>query len=99
MSKQAGQPGIDLGAGRVPSVLFRLASPIMVSLFFESLFYLMDTLFVSWLGTLPLAALSLSMPLFYAAFALAKGVSVGVGAQSYVLAVDALATLLEGPGV
>ena len=77
MSKQEGQPGIDLGAGRVPSVLLRLASPIMVSLFFESLFYLMDTLFVSWLGTQPLAALSLSMPLFYAAFALAKGVSVG----------------------
>ncbi len=77
MSKKEGQAGIDLGTGRVPSVLFRLASPIMLSLFFESLFYLMDTLFVSWLGTQPLAALSLSMPLFYAAFALAKGVSVG----------------------
>ncbi len=77
MSHDKKPAGIDLGAGRVSSVLFRLALPIMLSLFFESLFYLVDTLFVSWLGTQPLAALSLSMPLFYGAFALAKGVSVG----------------------
>ncbi len=71
------QSGLDLGTGKVPSVLFQLAAPVMLSLFFENLFYLGDTLFVSWLGTESLAALSLSMPLFYTAFALAKGVSVG----------------------
>ena len=69
--------GLDLGAGNVSSVLFKLAAPVMLSLFFENLFYLVDTLFVAWLGTQSLAALSLSLPLFYTAFAVAKGVSVG----------------------
>ena len=77
MSLAKPQPGIDLGAGAVPSVLFKLASPIMLSMFFENLFYLVDTLFVSWLGTRSLAALALSLPLYYTAFALGKGVSVG----------------------
>ena len=34
-------------------------------------------MFVSWVGTVPLAALSLSVPVFYLALALAKGIGVG----------------------
>lgn len=69
--------GVDLGAGPVRAVLLRLASPVMLSLFFENLFFLADTVFVSWIGTPALAAMSLCQPLFYTAFAFAKGVAVG----------------------
>jgi len=69
--------GVDLGAGPVPSVLLRLAAPVMLSLFFENLFFLVDTVFVAWIGTTSLAAMSLCQPLFYTAFAFAKGVGVG----------------------
>ncbi|MFH1490493.1 MAG: MATE family efflux transporter [Pseudomonadota bacterium] len=68
---------IDMGAGKVSSTLFRLAVPSMISLFFQNLYSLVDTVFVSWVGTEALAALSISVPVFYLALALAKGVGIG----------------------
>jgi len=68
---------LNMGEGKVLSVLIRLGVPAMISMFFQTLYGLVDTVFVSWLGTGELAALSLSLPLFFVAMALAKGVSVG----------------------
>ncbi|MUM77359.1 MATE family efflux transporter [Pseudodesulfovibrio sp. F-1] len=71
---------VNMGQGRVLSVLLRLGGPAMVSMFFQNLYALVDTVFVSWLGTAELAALSLSVPLFYVALSLCKGLAVGATA-------------------
>lgn len=68
---------LNMGKGKVLSVLFGLGAPAMVSMFFQNLYALVDTVFVSWLGTIELAALSLSVPMLYLAMAVAKGVAVG----------------------
>lgn len=73
MNKQS----VNMGEGRVLSVLFRLGGPAMLSLFFQNLYALADTVFVSRLGTSHLAALSLCLPLFYVSLALGRGLSVG----------------------
>jgi len=69
-----------MGEGSVFVVLFSLGAPAMVSMFFQNLYSLVDTVFVSWLGTIELAALSLSLPVFYFAMAIVKGVAVGTTA-------------------
>lgn len=68
---------VDMGQGKVSYVLGRLALPLMVSLFFQNLYAYADTVFVSWLGETPLAAISLALPLTYLALSLAKGVAMG----------------------
>lgn len=68
---------LNMGEGKVLTVLLGLGAPAMVSMFFQNLYALVDTVFVSWLGTIELAALSLSVPMLYLAMAVAKGVAVG----------------------
>lgn len=68
---------IDMGRESVGKTLFRLALPSVVSMFFHTLFHLVDTIFISWLGEAPLAAMSLTFPVMFAAFALFNGISVG----------------------
>ena len=67
----------DMAQGKVSSVLFRLALPMMISLFFQNLYVYVNTVYVSWLGDLPLAAVSLALPLTYLAMSLSKGVAMG----------------------
>jgi Na+-driven multidrug efflux pump len=69
--------GQDMGKGRVRSVLFRLGAPAMVSMFFQNLYALVDTMFVGWLGPHPLASMSLCIPLIFISLALGKGLAVG----------------------
>ena len=71
------RPPVDMGEDRVFPTLVRLGAPAMVSMFFETLYGLVDTLFVARLGTLPLAALALAIPFMYFAMSICKGVSVG----------------------
>ena len=66
-----------MGQGKVSHVLGRLALPLMVSLFFQNLYSYADTVYVSWLGEAPLAAISLALPLTYLALSLSKGVAMG----------------------
>lgn len=68
---------IDLGSGKVSTVIFWFAVPLMISLFFQNLYAYIDTVFISWLGAESLAAVSLTVPLIYLALSLAKGVSFG----------------------
>lgn len=68
---------LDMGNGDVFSILLKLGGPAMISMFFQNLYALVDTVFVSWLGTDELAALSLSIPLLFIGMALSKGVAVG----------------------
>lgn len=68
---------VDMAQGKVSHVLGRLALPLMVSLFFQNLYSYVSTVFVSWLGEIPLAAVSMALPLSYLALSLAKGVAMG----------------------
>lgn len=68
---------VDMACGPVGKTLVMLAVPQMISLLFQNLYAFVDTIFVSWLGSLPLAAVSLAVPLLYLALALAKGISMG----------------------
>ena len=68
---------VDMARGKVPHVLGRLALPLMVSLFFQNLYSYVSTVFVSWLGEIPLAAVSMALPLSYLALSVAKGVAMG----------------------
>lgn len=77
MKRLLSAQALDMGSGKVSTALFRLALPSMISLFFQNLYSLVDTMFVSWVGTTSLAALSLSVPVFFLALALSKGVGIG----------------------
>ncbi len=68
---------MNMGKGKVLTVLLKLGLPAMVSMFFQNLYSLVDTVFVSWLGTVELAALSLSIPVLYLAMSVSKGIAVG----------------------
>jgi putative MATE family efflux protein len=68
---------VDLGSGPIPRLILTLAVPAMISMFFQNLYAFIDTIFISWLGPVPLAAQAFSIPLFYIALSLGKGVQVG----------------------
>lgn len=68
---------VDMGGGSVPRTIWRLALPSILSMFFHTLFHLVDTVFISWLGESPLAAMSLTFPLVFVIFALVNGMAVG----------------------
>ena len=71
---------LNMGEGKVLAVLLGLGGPAMISMFFQNLYALVDTVFVSWLGTVELAALSLAIPVLFFGMALAKGVAIGTTA-------------------
>ncbi|WP_276624200.1 MATE family efflux transporter [Syntrophomonas wolfei] len=68
---------LDMGSDPVFRVLLALAIPAMISMFFQNLYEFVDTMFIAWLGSAPLAAQSLSMPLFYLVLSLGKGAQIG----------------------
>ncbi len=68
---------VDMGRGSVPVTIWRLALPSILSMLFHTLFHLVDTVFVSWLGESSLAAMSLTFPLVFVVFALVNGMAVG----------------------
>jgi len=73
----AGGSQVDMASGSVSGVIICLAVPMMLSMFFQNLYSFINTIFVSWLGGVPLAAISMAVPLTYVAFSLAKGVGMG----------------------
>ncbi len=73
---------IDMGQGPVAKTLFTLALPSMASMFFHTLFHIADTVFVSWLGEAPMAAMALTFPTMFIVFALTNGI--GTGATSLI---------------
>ncbi len=71
---------VDMGNGPILPIILTLAIPAMISMFFQNLYAVIDTVFISWLGAVPLAAQTFSIPLFYVALSLSKGVQVGTAA-------------------
>lgn len=61
----------------IPQLTWRIALPMSVGMFFNTMFNVVDTLCAGWLGTEALAALSLSFPIFFLVIASGSGLSQG----------------------
>ncbi len=58
-------------------LIWRIAAPMSVGMFFTTMYNVVDTLCAGWLGTEEVAALSLSFPVFFILFSAAAGISQG----------------------
>ena len=67
-----------LETDKVPSLLLRMAIPASISLIFSSLYNIIDTMFVSYLGENALAGISLVNPVTLILSAIGIGVGVGI---------------------
>ncbi|MDR1965937.1 MAG: MATE family efflux transporter [Synergistaceae bacterium] len=80
MKKAITQKQQDLGEAPVMKLLLRLSLPSMGMMFLNTLVFLADSIYVSWLGEDQIAAMSLSLPVAIAFFALMEGVVGGTTA-------------------
>jgi len=71
---------LSLTTDPIPQLIWRIALPMSVGMFFNTMFNVVDTLCAGWLGTDSLAALSLSFPLYFVVFAMGSGISQGTTA-------------------
>ena len=70
----------DFGSGPVLGTLFRLSLPAIGMMFLNTLVFLVDSIFVSWLGEAQIAAMSLSLAVSMIFQALMEGVGNGTTA-------------------
>lgn len=70
----------DLTQGAIGPWLFRLTTPMVMGIFSIFLFNLVDTYFISMLGTQPLAAISFTFPITMLVMNVAIGLSIATGA-------------------
>ena len=71
---------ISLTTDPISQLTWRIALPMSVGMFFNTMFNVVDTLCAGWLGTDALAALSLSFPVFFMIIAVGSGLSQGTTA-------------------
>ena len=67
----------DLTVAPIPRILRRLAVPVGVGFFFNTMFNVVDTIYAGRVSTQALAAISLSFPLFFLIIAVGSGISTG----------------------
>jgi Na+-driven multidrug efflux pump len=67
----------DLTREPVPALIGRIAIPASVGYFFNTMFNVVDTFFGGLISTRVVAALSLSLPVFFIIIAMGVGVSTG----------------------
>ncbi|MFA7219399.1 MAG: MATE family efflux transporter, partial [Synergistaceae bacterium] len=70
----------DLGRGPVLSTLIKLSIPSIAMVLFHTLFHLVDTVFISWLGESHMVAISYTFPVQIGVFAILEGVGNGMTA-------------------
>jgi putative MATE family efflux protein len=71
---------LSLTTDPIPQLIWRIALPMSIGMFFNTMYNVVDTYCAGWLGTDALAALSLSFPLFFVVFAAGSGISQGATA-------------------
>ena len=71
---------VDLGDGHVLSALARLSVPSIGMVLFQTLFNLVDTIFISWLGESHMVAISYTFPVQIGVFAILEGAGNGITA-------------------
>ncbi|MBN2127423.1 MAG: MATE family efflux transporter [Candidatus Diapherotrites archaeon] len=67
----------DLTEGSIAKNLFFLAGPIVLGMFLQSAYNIIDTIFIGMLGANELAAVSITFPVVFIFIALASGLSTG----------------------
>ncbi len=70
----------DLTTAPVPGLIRRLAIPVSIGFFFNTMYNVVDTYFAGQLSTAALAALSYSFPVFFILIAMGSGFSTGATA-------------------
>ena len=70
----------DLTQGAISPLLYRLTAPMVLGIMAMFLFNLVDTYFISLLGTQPLAAISFTFPVTMLVMNMAIGLSIATGA-------------------
>ncbi len=70
----------DLTQGDISPLLYRLTTPMVLGIMAMFLFNLVDTYFISLLGTQPLAAISFTFPVTMLVMNIAIGLSIATGA-------------------
>ncbi|HPU69552.1 MAG TPA: MATE family efflux transporter [Acetomicrobium flavidum] len=68
---------VDMGRDPVSKVLWSLAIPSVITMFAHTVFHIVDTMFIAWLGTVPLAGMSLMLPVIFVEYALMSGCTIG----------------------
>jgi len=66
-----------MGRDPVSKVLWSLAIPSVITMFAHTVFHIVDTMFIAWLGTVPLAGMSLMLPVIFVEYALMSGCTIG----------------------
>jgi putative MATE family efflux protein len=61
----------------IAELTWRIAAPMSLGMFFNTMFNVVDTLCAGWLGTDSLAALALTFPVFFIIIAVGSGISQG----------------------
>lgn len=64
----------------IPATLMRMTAPMIIGMFMLFTFNLVDTLFISMLGTEPLSAISFTFPMTFMVLSLAIGLGIGTSA-------------------
>ncbi|MDR2528344.1 MAG: MATE family efflux transporter [Synergistaceae bacterium] len=70
----------DLGEGSVGTTLLQMSIPAISMMLMNTLFFMVDTIFISWLGEKPTAAVSMTFPINIALFAFLEGAGGGTTA-------------------
>jgi putative MATE family efflux protein len=70
----------DLTTGPIPRLIARLAIPASIGYFFNTMYNVVDTFFGGLISTQVLAALSLSLPIFFVIIAMGTGIATGTTA-------------------
>ncbi|MCH4887638.1 MATE family efflux transporter [Acidaminobacter sp. JC074] len=71
-----------MGQEKIPKVLMKLALPAIIGMMVSAIYNLVDTLFVSMLGTIAISAVSVVYPMFMLLSAI--GLMFGIGGASFV---------------
>lgn len=71
---------LDMTQGEIRPLLVRMTVPVLFGMITLMSFNLVDTFFISMLGTVPLAAVSFTFPVTFTVISLAIGLSIGTSA-------------------
>ena len=80
MNEQTSRPENKMGTQPIPSLLFSMAIPIMLSMMVQALYNVVDSIFVAKLSEDALTAVSLGFPMQNLVIAFATGLGVGINA-------------------
>jgi Na+-driven multidrug efflux pump len=80
MQEQTKKSSLSLVENPIPQALTRMTAPVILGMAMLFTFSLVDSLFISFLGTEPLTAISFTFPITFMIMSLAIGLGIGTSA-------------------